>query len=86
MAAGCGNIIMSTCNAHIYTGQIRLAAALAATGVKMTAAALRNPYDLPLLPESVGKLAVFDYTPDSLSALCEVLSGGECTGVMPVRL
>lgn len=86
MAAGCGNIIMSTCNAHIYTGQIRLAAALAATGVKMTAAALRNPYDLPLLPESVGKLAVFDYTPDSLSALCEVLSGGECTGTMPVRL
>lgn len=86
MAADCGNIVMSTCNAHIYRGQLRLAQALAAMGKKMTVAALRNPYDLPLLPQNVGRLAVWDYSADSLNALCEVLRGGECTGRMPVNI
>lgn len=86
MAAGCGNIIMSTCNAHIYHGQLKLARALAETGIEMTAAALRNPYDLPLLPQNIGRLAVWDYSADSLAALCEVLCGGECTGRMPVKI
>ena len=86
MAAGCGNIIMSTCNAHIYHGQLKLARALAETGIEMTAAALRNPYDLPLLPQNIGRLAVWDYSADSLAALCEVLCGGECTGRMPVNI
>ena len=52
----------------------------------MTAAALRNPYDLPLLPDNIGRLAVWDYSADSLAALCEVLRGGECTGRMPVKI
>ena len=86
MAAGCGNIIMSTCNAHIYHGQLKLARALAETGIEMTAAALRNPYDLPLLPDNIGRLAVWDYSADSLAALCEVLRGGKCTGRMPVKI
>ena len=86
MAAGCGNVIMSTCNAHIYHGQLKLAWALAETGIEMTAAALRNPYDLPLLPDNIGRLAVWDYSADSLAALCEVLRGGECTGRMPVKI
>ena len=86
MAAGCGNVIMSTCNAHIYHGQLKLAWALAETDIEMTAAALRNPYDLPLLPDNIGRLAVWDYSADSLAALCEVLRGGECTGRMPVKI
>lgn len=85
-AAGCENIIMSVCNAHIYRGQLKLARALAALGPKMTVAALRNPYDLPLLPENVGKLAAWDYSADSLNALCEIFTGGVCTGHMPVQL
>ena len=86
LSAGCGNIIMSTCNAHIFRGQLRLAEALAETGKKMTVAALRNPYDLPLLPQNVGRLAAWDYSADAMNALCEVLRGGECTGKMPVSI
>ena len=85
-AEGCGNIIMSTCNAHIYRGQLKLAQALAGIGADMTAVALRNPYDLPLLPQNIGLLAAWDYSADSLAALCEVLRGGECTGRMAVKI
>ena len=31
-------------------------------------------------------LSVWDYSADSLAALCEVLCGGECTGRMPVKI
>ena len=85
-AKGCGSIIMSTCNAHIYEGQLALARALAASGHDMTVAALRNPYDLAMLPRGIHRVAAWDYTADSLAALSEVFSGGECGGVMPVRL
>lgn len=85
-AKGCGSIIMSTCNAHIYEGQLALARALAAAGHDMTVAALRNPYDLALLPHGIHRVAAWDYTADSLAALTEVFSGGACGGVMPVRL
>ena len=86
IADSCGSIIMSTCNAHIYKGQLKLARALAAAGHDMTVAALRNPYDLAQLPRSVHRVAAWDYTADSLAALAEVFSGGICGGVMPVRL
>lgn len=46
-ADGAENIIFSSCNAHLFRGQLALAAALAEKGVPMTVAALRNPYDLP---------------------------------------
>jgi len=52
----------------------------------MTVAALRNPYDLAMLPRGIHRVAAWDYTADSLAALSEVFSGGECGGVMPVRL
>ena len=42
--------------------------------------------DLPLLPDNIGRLAVWDYSADSLAALCEVLRGGEGTGRMPVKI
>ena len=52
----------------------------------LTVAALRNPYDLPLMPENAALLAAFDYSRDSLAALADVFSGGECRGIMPVAL
>lgn len=52
----------------------------------MTVAALRNPYDLPLMPENAALLAAFDYSRDSLAALADVFSGGACCGVMPAAL
>ena len=85
-ADGAGNIIFSSCNAHLFRGQLALAAALAEKGVPMTVAALRNPYDLPLMPENAALLAAFDYSRDSLAALADVFSGGDCCGVMPAAL
>ena len=64
----------------------KAAAALAEKGVPMTVAALRNPYDLPLMPENAALLAAFDYSRDSLAALADVFSGGACCGVMPAAL
>ncbi len=78
---------MSTCNAHIYEGQLKLARALAAAGHDMTVAALRNPYDLAQLPRSVHPCRGMGLQQrTSLAALAEVFSGGICGGVMPVRL
>lgn len=85
-ARGAENIIFSSCNAHLFRGQLALAAALSETGVPMTVAALRNPYDLPLMPENAALLAAFDYSRDSLAALADVFSSGECCGVMPAVL
>lgn len=85
-ADGAENIVFSSCNAHLFRGQLALAAALDAKGVPMTVAALRNPYDLPLMPASAALLAAFDYSRDSLAALADVFSGGDCRGVMPVVL
>ena len=85
-ADGAENIIFSSCNAHLFRGQLALAAALAEKGVPMTVAALRNPYDLPLMPENAALLAAFDYSRDSLAALADVFSGGDCCGVMPAAL
>ena len=42
-ADGAENIIFSSCNAHLFRGQLTLAAALAEKGVPMTVAALRKP-------------------------------------------
>ena len=85
-AEGAENIIFSSCNAHLFRGQLALAAALAGKGVPMTVAALRNPYDLSLMPENTALLAAFDYTRDSLAALADVFSGEDCRGAMPVAL
>lgn len=85
-AEGWEQIVFSTCNGHLFQGQIALAEALAKTGKPLTVVALRNPYDIPLLPECACKIAAFDYTTPALAALEEVFRGGEMTGILPVRL
>lgn len=80
------NLVMGTCNAHLYRGQLALAKALAEMGLPMTVIALRNPYDLAELPDNVCKISVFDYTLDGLYAAEQVLLSGKASGRMPVRL
>lgn len=80
------SIVLGTCNAHQFRGQLALAGALAETGLPMTVIALRNPYDLREIPESVCKAAVFDYTLNGLSAAAEFLVSGKAPGHLPVRL
>ncbi len=85
-AVGWEKIILATCNGHLFPGQLALARALAATGKPMMVVALRNPYDIPLLPDCACKIAAYDYSRDALRALAEVFRGGEMTGSCPVKL
>ncbi len=85
-ASAYGKIVLSTCNGHLFRGQIALAEALAKTGKPLTVVALRNPYDIPLLPECACKIAAYDYTTPAFQALEEVFRGGEMVGVSPVKL
>lgn len=85
-AANHDKIIFSTCNGHLFQGQIALAKALAETGKPLTVVALRNPYDLPMLPDGINKIAAYDYSDLVLKALEAVFRGGKMTGVLPVTL
>lgn len=85
-AGAYGAIVLGTCNAHLFRGQLVLAQALAALGKPMAVAALRNPYDLADLPEGIWRLAAYDYEEPSLAALKEVLDGGKTYGVCPVEI
>ena len=79
-------IVLGTINAHLLPGQLKLAQALAAAGKELTVVALRNPYDLPVLPDCACKIAAYDYSTPCFRALEEVFRGGPMTGVLPVKL
>ncbi len=85
-AAKYGQIVLNTCNGHLFRGQIALAEALAATGKPLTVVALRNPYDIPLLPKDACRIAAYDYAQPVLQGLEDVFRGGEMTGKLPVTL
>ena len=85
-ASSYDRIVLCTSNAHLFRGQLALAEALAKTGKELTAVTLRNPYDIPLLPDCACKLAAFDYSTASFRALEEVFRGGAATGRLPVKL
>ena len=85
-AAQFDQIVLNTCNGHLFQGQIALAKALAQTGKPLTVVALRNPYDIPMLPDCLCKIAAYDYSTPAFMALEEVFRGGEMTGKSPVSL
>lgn len=85
-AAEHDQVIFCTCNGHLFQGQIALAAALAQAGKSLTVVALRNPYDIPLLPECRCKIAAYDYSTPVFAALEEIFRGGAMTGTAPVKL
>lgn len=85
-AAQYDKIVLSTCNAHLFPGQLALAQALAQTGKPLMVAALRNPYDIPLLPPCQCKIAAYDYSIPAFEALKEIFYGSNMTGGCPVTL
>ena len=85
-ATGHDRIVLGTISAHLYPGQMKLAEALAATGKELTVVALRNPYDIPVLPECACKIAAYDYSVPCFKALEQAFRGGAVTGVLPVKL
>lgn len=80
-------LVVATYNGHLNRGQIALVEALAQTSVPVIVVALRNPYDLKVLPENVCSFAGYEYTQLSLEAIAKVLAKEkEATGRLSVKL
>lgn len=72
-AKGHSCIVVGTYNGHIKKGQLALVRALARLDAPVVCVALRNPYDLRNLPQTVYALAAYSYDESSLSAVAQVL-------------
>lgn len=68
-------VIQGTLNAHLFRGQLELAAQLADAGPLLNLV-LRNPYDDAYLPQSSGSILLCSTSDYSLKALVEVLIQG----------
>ena len=80
------SIVIGTYNGHLHPQQLELTKALAEhSGKPVIVVALRNPYDLFPLPESVYTLAAYEYTAHSTAAVADVLLGRHAaTGRLPI--
>jgi beta-N-acetylhexosaminidase len=74
-AAGRSSIVLGCYNAHLNRAQIDLARALTRLHIPLIAVALRNPYDLKLMPPHTCKLAAWEYSENSFEALAAALRG-----------
>lgn len=77
-ASQCDAVIQATLNAHLFTGQLRLAETLAARKPLLNLI-LRNPYDDAFLPKNAGSVLLCSASDYSLKALMEVLIPGDIT-------
>ena len=66
-------IAAASYNGHVKQGQLKLIQALARLHKPMIAVALRNPYDLGCLPDTVCGLAAYEYSNTVLSCITEML-------------
>lgn len=82
-----GCAVVGTFNAVFNPGQLQLIRALADSGVPTAVVALRIPYDLWDLPDTVWGIAAYEYSPESIRATAKVLLGEMVpTGKLPVHL
>lgn len=82
-----GSAVVGTFNAAVNPGQLALIRTLADEGIPTAVVALRTPYDLRNLPESIWGIAAYEYSPESIRAAAKVLRGDLIpTGKLPVSL
>ena len=82
-----GCAVVGTFNAVFNPGQLQLIRALVDNGIPTAVVALRIPYDLLDLPETVWGIAAYEYSPESILATAKVLLGELTpTGKLPVHL
>lgn len=82
-----GCAVVGIFQAAANPGQLALIRALADNGVPTAVAALRAPYDLRELPDTVWALAAYEYSPESIRAVAKILRGElQPAGKLPVRL
>ncbi|MPN28699.1 hypothetical protein SDC9_176144 [bioreactor metagenome] len=59
-------MVLGTVNGNIHPAQLALAEALHKAGVPLAVVALRNPFELKLLPSGVFAFALFEYAPKTV--------------------
>ena len=80
-------VIVTTTDASLYPGQVKLVNELLAQNPNIIIASVRTPYDLRVLPRVPTILAAYGGNPPTLQAIAEVLTGKvEATGVLPITL
>lgn len=80
-------VVIATYNAHLYQEQLKLIELAAELNPNVLVFALRNPYDLSNLPNSVVGIAVYEYTIRSLEVIAQYLEQPfELKGKLPVNL
>ena len=82
-----GCAVVGTFNAVSNPGQFALIRALNDSGIPTAVVALRTPYDLRSLPETIWAIAAYEYSPESIRAVAKVLRGElQPTGKLPVHM
>ncbi len=80
-------VILFTYNAHLHPGQLSFAGKLLKNKKETVLVALRDPYDLGVLPQAATALATYGFRDCSLRGLVQILFGEVLPkGKMPVRL
>lgn len=69
------DVVFGLYNGQFNRGQLALIRALCDAGCRVTAIALRSPYDLRELPDGVTGIAAYEYTHDVFHALVRLLKG-----------
>lgn len=80
-------VIFGTMNAHLFDKQAEMVNKVCETGKPVIAIALRNPYDLMVIPKVNALIANYEFTLPSLTAATDVLFGvTKATGKLPVTI
>lgn len=58
--------VVGTYQGHLHRGQLEVVRRIAALGIPTICAAMRDPYDVDQLPDSVGKICAFEYSEASI--------------------
>lgn len=86
-AGGVDRVVMITSSAWRDSRQQALAAALAAVDPGLVVVSGRDPYDLPVLPETATLITGYSSIPATIDAVAEVLLGRQpAPGRLPVEL
>ena len=87
MAGDGRKVIITTVDANVYPGQVRLVTELLAINPNIITILVRTPYDISVLPIVPTVLAAYGSKPPALQAIADVLMGkSERCGVLPVIL
>jgi len=80
-------VIITTVDANVYPGQVRLVTELLAINPNIIVISVRTPYDISVLPIVPTVLAAYGSNPPALQAIADVLMGkSERCGILPVSL